>query len=128
MCAFSEYLGNFFRRRPRDEESSSRDVRSTGHSNSLDRLFLIAHPFLMSAWPLLRLYAKNVAELEPSTALIALGIALAATSGLLLLARLALSSFVRAAFLVTAFSGMFFYYGRWFDRMSSHRQIIRTPL
>src|SRR5262245_27662619 len=117
MCALSEYLGNFVRRRSRDEKSSSGDVRSTGHSNSLDRLFLIAHPFLMSAWPLLRLYAMNVAELEPSSALIALGIAIAATFGLLLLARLVLSSLVQAAFLVTAFSGMFFYYGRLFDRL-----------
>jgi len=127
MCAFTEYLGQFFRRRPSDSKSSSGDVQLTNDNREIDQLLLLAHPFLMSAWPLVRLYAKNVAELEPSTALIALGIALAATAGLLLLARLVLSSFLRAALLVTTLSGMFFYYGRLFDRLSVHRKIIHTP-
>lgn len=127
MCAFTEYLSQLFRRPLRDDASPSGEVHSTGRGRAIDRLILLAHPFLISAWPLLRLYAKNVAELESSVALIALAIALAATAVLLLLVRIVLPSVLRAAFLVTAFSGMFFYYGRLFDRLSVHRKIIRTP-
>jgi hypothetical protein len=77
------------------------------------------HPILLAAYPVLALFANNLGEVSTGVFLRSLALSLGATLVLLLLARVGLRSWHRAAVLVSLLLLAFFAYGQVYDLKKS---------
>jgi len=75
------------------------------------RRLSVVHPLLFALFPILALYAHNVAEVSPSEIVLPTGVVLGATLVLLLLLWLVLRNVRKAGLLVSIFVVLFFSYG-----------------
>jgi hypothetical protein len=140
MCKFTEAMADWLRAlRGRDlnrstpagsNECNKKRRTSVPLSPSVtgwQRLWL-AHPFLIPALTIAVLYAQNVGESELLMVLRLVAIALAATTGLLFLARLAMRNWVQAALVVSVFNLLFIVYGRLFKALAyEQKRVVMAP-
>lgn len=84
---------------------------------------VIVHPFLIAILPILLIYTQNYAEADTPILFLLSGMSLAVTGAVMVVGRLLLRDWTRAACCATAYNLLFFTYGRLFDYLAGIKSL-----
>src|SRR5262245_53173632 len=131
MCTFTDRMTHIIAtwwrklRAARNESSSQSPKTPVGASGGRNFIALV-HPFLLAVLPILVIYVQNYSEADTQMTYWLSAASLLMVAVVLGVSRLLLADWIRAAVWTSAFTLLFYSYGRVFDAVAGMRRLNLT--